>query len=106
MSGSSGGGGGGGGRREISCEDLSFTTQLVTPQAAVATLAIGQVLQLDIVRRGAEQVLAALANGAVVGVLIGDNATRLRECILAGHSYTATVTRTNGLQITVDVEHA
>ena len=47
MSGSSGGGGGGIGSREVSCDALSFRTQLASPvPGVVATLAPGQILQV------------------------------------------------------------
>lgn len=106
MSGSSGGGGGGIGSREVSCDDLSFRTQLASPQAAVvATLAVGHVLQVRYLQVGTAQVLVAQANGQNVGSLLGVNATRLRECILANHQYVATVVQIHGGQVTVDVAH-
>lgn len=107
MSGSSGGGGGGGiGSREVSCDGLSFRTQLASPQAAVvATLAVGHVLQVRYLQVGTAQVLVAQANGQNVGSLLGVNATRLRECILANHQYVATVVQIHGGQVTVDVAH-
>lgn len=106
MSGSSGGGGGGIGSREVSCEDLRFTTQLASPQAAVvSTLKTGQVLQVSITTVGTTQVLVVQAGGANAGSLVGTNATRLRECILAGSQYQATVTAIQSGQVTLQVEH-
>lgn len=106
MSGSSGGGGGGIGSREVSCDDLSFRTQLASPvPAVVATLAPGQVLQVLVTLIGAAQVLVAQAAGKNVGSLLGANATRLRECILANHKYEATVVQIQNGQVTVDVKH-
>lgn len=106
MSGSSGGGGGSFDRGEIDCVDLKFTTQLASPQPqVVATLAMGQVLDVAVVTVQAVQALVALANGVTVGALVGTHAKRLRECVLSGHVYKATVVKLNGGQVTIEVEH-
>lgn len=89
-----------------SCDDLSFATQLASPQAAVlATLASGQVLQVALVTINATQVLVVQANGQTAGSLVGSNASRLRECILKGHRYKAKVTSVKGGQVSLTVEH-
>ncbi len=106
MSGSSGSSSFGDGSRQVACEEIKFTTQLASPQPQVViALTVGQVLQVRIVPIQAAQVLVAQAFGVTVGSLVGSNATRLRECILAGHEYTARVVKINGGQVTVDVEH-
>jgi hypothetical protein len=106
MSGSSGGGGFSE-NREVDCEDLRFTTQLASPQLeAVEKLSVGQVLQVAIITMNAVQVLVVQVKGATAGSLIGSSASRLRECILKGHRYQATVTGINGGQVTLTVEHA
>lgn len=106
MSGSGGGGGGGIDSREVSCTDLRFTTQLASPQAAVvSTLSPGQVLQVVITTVGTSQVLVVQSGGANAGSLVGTNAIRLRECILAGSKYKATVTAIQSGQVTLQIEH-
>lgn len=105
MSGS-GGGGGSFDSGEVDCVVLRFTTQLASPQAhIVATLVIGQVLDVGIVTLQAGQVLVAQVNGATVGALVGTYAKRLRECVLSHHTYNATVVKLNGGQVTVEVEY-
>jgi hypothetical protein len=105
MSGSSGGGGFNENTR-VDCEDLKFTTQLASPQPAVLpTLSIGQVLQVGIVTIKTTQVLVVQADEQTAGSLVGSSASRLRECILGGHSYKATVTNINGGQVTLVIEH-
>lgn len=106
MSGSGAGGGGGIDGRPVSCEDLRFTTQLASPQVAVVSkLSKGQTLQVDIATVGATQVLVVQAGGANAGSLVGTNATRLRECILAGSQYLATVVDIQSGQVTLQIEH-
>lgn len=106
MSGSSGGGGGGFSENHVDCADLRFSAQLSSPQpAVVGSLKVGDVLQVNIAQLGSAQALAVLSSGVPAGTLLGANATRLRECILKGHSYCAKVTSLNGAQVLLDIEH-
>lgn len=103
---SGGGGGGGGGRDYGPCEELKFDAQLTSPQPMVVqTLSAGEILQVNIVNLKGQQILQVLKNGEPVGGLIGGDAGRLRECILAGHDFNATVLTINGGQVRVHVEH-
>lgn len=109
MSGSSGSGGGGGGVPDTqpSCSDLKFTILVSSPQpAAVAALKPGDVLNIDVVQRGAQMVVRVLQNGVLVGGLAGPDATRLRNCIEDGHMYQAEVLSITGGQVRVEVTHA
>jgi len=107
MSGSGGGGGGGGGGSDYSpCEELKFDAQLTSPQPAVVqTLFVGEILQIDIVSVKGQQILQVLKNAQPAGGLVGGDAGRLRECILGGHQFNATVLSINGGQVRVHVEH-
>lgn len=106
MSGGGGGGGGGGGPDYGPCEELKFDAQLTSPQPAVVqTLSVGEILQIDIVSIKGQQILQVLKDTQPVGGLIGGDAARLRECILAGHEFNATVISINGGQVRVHVEY-
>jgi hypothetical protein len=108
MSGSSGGGGGGGGVPDTppSCNDLKFSILVSSPQpAAVAILKVGDVLSIDVAQRGGQVVVRVLHGGTLVGGLAGPDATRLRNCIEAGHGYQAEVLSINGGQVRVEVAH-
>src|SRR4051812_40178813 len=107
MSGS--GGGGGGGRavsdEGIACNLLRFDAQIASPNPAVVpTLAIGEVLDVMLTAGGGLAAVQVLKNGQPVGGLLANLVPRLRECILAGTTYQATVTALNGGQVRVLVE--
>jgi hypothetical protein len=105
MTGSSGGGGGGLTGNEVPCSELRFEIQLSSPQAAVVqSLSPGVVLDVGIASFNGTQVLQASRNGATVGGMVGGQAARLRECILAGSKFKATVQTINGGQVRVWVE--
>jgi len=106
MSGSSGGGSGSGGVGDgVSCSNLKFDMQLSSPQAAVvATLSIGDVLDVGIAGLNGTQVLQVSKQGQAVGGLVGSFAAKLRECILGGTVYDATVLTVLGGQVRVHVE--
>jgi len=107
MSGSSGGGGGGVPDTQPSCSILRFTILVSSPQpAAVATLNIGDMLEVDVAQVGAAVVVRVLKNGTLVGGLAGPDATRLRNCIEDGHDYQAEVLSITGGQVRVEVTHA
>lgn len=93
MSGSGGGGGGGGGfpSEDIACERLQFETEIRSPNPAVIKiLKQGDVLQVEL-RQGATEIVVLVFKGQDVGGIVSPKATRLRECIRAGTSYSATV---------------
>jgi len=107
MSGSSGGGGGGRAVAEegIACEFLRFDAQVATPSPAVVpTLNVGDVLDVTLSAGGGLAAVQVHRNGQLVGGLLANLVPRLRECILAGTSYQATVTALNGGQVRVLVE--
>lgn len=110
MSGSGGGGGGGGGGGvydDAPCERVRFEAQITSPQGpVVATIAVGDVL--DVVTATMQNVLVVqvLKNGQVAGGLAGPDASRLRNCMEQGNSYRATVVSVLGGQVRVRVELA
>lgn len=104
MSGSSGGGGGGG-EYNAPCEKLRFEAQLTSPQpAVVATLQVGDVLDVVTVTMKGQIIVQVLKSGQVSGGLAGPDATRLRNCLDQGYQYKATVRAINGGQVRVLVE--
>lgn len=93
MSGSGGGGGGGGGfpSEDIACERLQFETEIRSPSPAVIKiLKQSDVLQVEL-RHGATEIVVLVFKGQDVGGIVSPKATRLRECIRAGTSYSAAV---------------
>lgn len=102
-------GGGGGGSwvetDQVPCSKLRFDTQIATPQpGAVPTISVHEVLQVGIVPTGGAQVVAVLKNGNLIGGLAGGLVTRLRECLLAGTKFKATVLSINNGQVRVEIE--
>lgn len=107
MSGS--GGGGGGGRavsdEGIACAFLRFDAQVASPNpVVVATLNVGDVLDVTLTAGAVVAAVQVMHNGQLVGGLLANMIPRLRECILAGTTYQATVTVLNGGQVRVLVE--
>ncbi|ODU34165.1 MAG: hypothetical protein BGP24_22490 [Lysobacterales bacterium 69-70] len=90
----SGGGGGGGGPSfdgdDIACERLQFETEIRSPQAAISQVKVGDVLDVTL-KPGATDTIVLVLRGQEIGGLVSPKATRLRECIRAGTSYSATV---------------
>jgi len=106
MSGS-GGGGGGGAPDAIPCGELEFDTQIATPQAkALPGLMIGNILEVVVVPMNGAQVVAVRKGAEVVGGLAGGLVNRLRECLLQGKRFSATVLKINGAQVSIHVEPA
>lgn len=107
MSGGGGGGGGGPVIDETPCTRVKFETQLTSPQpAVVATISVGDVLDVVLTQRQTVLVVEAQKNGVAVGGIAGLDATRLRTCLTDGHPFKATVLTVNGGQVRVKVEHA
>lgn len=107
MTGSSGASGGGfGGGDEVACESLKFEAQIASPNAAVvATLSVNDELPVLIVSSsGVQEIQVQTLAGAVVGGLLANRVQRLRECILHGTQYKATVILINQGQVRVYVE--
>lgn len=99
-------GNGGGGGQETPCESVRFDSQLTSPQPpVVATLNVGDVLDVVLVNMSGQRVIQVLKNGNIAGGLAGLDAYRLRTCIDDGHVYRATVLSVNGGQVRVRVEH-
>lgn len=108
MSGRGGGGGGGGDPDpETPCDRLRFSAQLTSPQPqVVATLSVGEVLDIATASMRGQVVVQVLKHGQVAGGLTGPEASSLRRCMDEGHDYNATVQSVNGGQVRVRVEHA
>ena len=105
MSGS--GGGGGGVYDDAPCERVRFEAQITSPQGpVVATISIGDVLDVTTVTMQNVLVVQVMKNGKVAGGLAGPDARRLRNCMEQGYSYHATVVSVLGGQVRVRVELA
>lgn len=107
----SGSGGGGGGRSisddDIACEVLKFEAQIASPvPAAVGALKAGAVLTVTVVNSGGTQQVQVYDGVQLVGGLLANRVSRLRECILNGSAFNATVISVSGGQVRVTVEHA
>ena len=102
----SGGGGGGGGGGADPC-DIVETVPLNSPQpAVVATLNIGDVLDVVLVTTGPRPVLEVQRTGQRAGALTHRNHLRLINCITNGRTYRAVVVRKSGGAVEVRVEPA
>lgn len=104
--GSSGGYFGGGPTEDVSCDKLSFEAQIVSPQPAiVATLSVGEMLDVELANVKSQLVVQATKAGQPVGGLAGPDATKLRNCLNDGHRYRAVVRFISGGQVRVHVTH-
>lgn len=104
MSGSGGGSFGGGGAQEISCDRLSFETQLSSPKPAVVTgINIGDILPVAIEQQGAAQVVVIKHGNQVAGGITSPKMSRLLECMRQGTQYQATVLSKAGGQVTIRI---
>lgn len=106
MSGSSGGGGGVMDDDQIACNLLRFETRITSPNAAViVTLSVGTQLGIQVATGSAAQEIQVVTPASqIVGGLLHNRAQRLRECLLAGTHYKATVRMINNGQVNVFVE--
>lgn len=106
MSGSSGGGGGVVADDQIACNLLRFETRITSPNAAViVTLTVGMQLAVQVAAgSAAQEIQVVTCEGQIVGGLLHNKAQRLRECLLAGTRYKATVRMINNGQVNVFVE--
>lgn len=87
-----------------SCDRLVIETQLSSPQpGVVATLQVGDVLEVALQQSGAVAVVVALRNGVIAGGIAATSLNQLRECIEGGTIYEATVISVNGGQIRVRI---
>jgi hypothetical protein len=106
-SGGTGAGEGGGGGGEPDPCDIVEIAPLNSPQPAiVATINVGDVLQVNLNRQGAHPVLEVLAGGHRVGALTHRNHVRIIACIDAGRSYQAVVMTKRGGSVEVRIEPA
>ena len=104
MSGS-GGGGSWTPDNDVSCSRLRFSTQIATPQpGAIQAVRQGGVLAGSVVNINGAQAVAVSKNGTLVGGLAGGLVNKLRECLLGGTLFKATVVSINGAQIMVEIE--
>lgn len=103
----SGNGGGGTGTpdNDISCSRLRFSTQIATPQSGVIqTVKQGDILDVSVVNMNNAQAVAIFKTGSLVGGLAGGLVNKLRECLLGGTLFKATVVSVNGAQVMVEIE--
>lgn len=107
MSGSSGGGGGRSiSDEEIACEYLKFEAQIASPvPATVIALKVNDVLAVTVANTGGTQQVQVYNGAQLVGGLLANRVSRLRECILNDSTFKATVLSINGGQVRVVVEH-
>jgi len=105
MSGSGGGSFAGGGAQEISCDRLSFETQLSSPKPlVVAGINVGDVLSVAMEQQGAAQVVVVIMHGnQVAGGITSPKMSRLLECMRQGSQYQATVLSKDGGQVTIRI---
>lgn len=102
-------GGGGGGSwtpdNDVACSRLRFQTQIATPQpGALQSIQQGDVLDVSIINMGGALAVAVSKNGTIVGGLAGGLVNKLRECLLGGTVFNATVLTINGGQVMVEIE--
>lgn len=104
----SGTGGSGGGVYETpadNCELLIIQTQLSSPKEEVVdTIQIKDVLDVALQTIGNTTVVVALHRGKLAGGLASPRVQQLRECMVKGIHYQATVTEKSDGQIRVRVE--
>lgn len=87
-----------------SCERLVIETQLSSPQpAAIGALKVGDVLEIALQQSGTVAVVVALANGTMVGGIAATSLNQLRDCIVGGSIYQATIIAINGAQIRIRI---
>lgn len=104
MSGS-GSGGGGFSAADVACSALSFSTQIATPNPnLIVTIHVSEVLGIELVVMGGQQVVAVVKDTQLIGGLAGAVVSRLRDCINAGTRYRAIVTRVSGPLVVVRIE--
>ena len=105
MSGSGGGGGGGVDTPVFDCADLVIDTQISSPKPAViATLKVGDLLEVATQNSAGAVVVVLLHKGKVAGGLASPQLHRLRECLNSGTQYRAEVKSINAGQVRVRVE--
>ncbi|WP_157499119.1 hypothetical protein [Lysobacter sp. Root604] len=93
----------GGGAPVSPCSTLTFDATVNSPQAtALATLAVGDVLELTLMTGG--QGVAVMKNAAIVGTLTGIRVAQMINCMNSGFDYKAIVSTLNGGQCVVRVE--
>lgn len=105
MSGSGGGSFAAGGAQEISCDRLSFETQLSSPKPlVVAGINVGDVLSVAMEQQGAAQVVVVIRHGnQLAGGITSPKMSRLLECMRQGTQYQATVLSKAGGQVTIRI---
>jgi hypothetical protein len=105
MSGSGGGGDGGFVATDVACSALSFNTQVATPNPMyVDSIEVGIILAVELLLMGGQQVVAVMRGTDRIGGLAGAAVSRLRDCLVAGTKYRATVTRAHGPHIVLRIE--
>lgn len=104
MSGTSGGSFNNGFESSDSCDALSFETQLNSPKDEVVdNLLEGSLLEVVITQSGSTTIVAAVHDGKIAGGIAAPQVQRLRECLLGGTQYCATVLSVNGGQVRIRV---
>lgn len=89
------------------CGTIRFETDLASPQpTVVATLAIGDMLDISLDTTGPRVVVAAVTASGETAGSIATRAAQLIRCIRDGHSYTAEVLEITGGVVPVRVAPA
>lgn len=93
------------GGRATACDTLGFETLLSSPkQGVIATIAVGDILEITThIQHGIETVVA-LANGNIAGGIV-ENSEKIKSCIEQGFSYQADVREINGARVKVFVRN-
>ena len=90
---------------ELSCEKLTITTQLSSPDPAVVSLlSVGDILFIrQRNHNGLSLTEAIFRDNQVAGGIASPQIQRMRECIALGTAYVAQVISINGGQVMVKV---
>ncbi len=105
MSGSGGGGWESNEPIATDCTTISIRTHVTSPNPAVlATISVGDILDISITPPSGPLV-AATNTGAILGTVLTARLVDLVNCIKAGHSYQAEVTRITGADCEILITH-
>jgi hypothetical protein len=100
--GPAGGGGGGGGGQPDPCEIVETTTLNSANRTALATLRVGDMLDV-VFKAGPPQQLLAQSRGNTVGSITSPSMPQIIQCIRAGNSYAAEIKSIRGAICQVEV---
>lgn len=96
------GGGGGGGGQPDPCEIVEITALNSVNRTVLATLRVGDVLDV-VFQAGPPQQLLAQTRGQTVGSITSPSMPQIIQCIRAGHAYEAEIKSIRGAICQVEV---